>query len=102
MWRCSDTNRFRACLRSTHRQMYVSCRKLRRRDRMPCRRRCIASWHARPDAMEELTALLASLASNRERSIAMGQRGYEYVRTSNTREMITRQYEEIVQRLAAS
>jgi len=58
--------------------------------------------HARPDAAEELAALLASLASDRERATAMGQRGYEYVRTSNTREMITRQYEEIVQRLAAS
>jgi len=58
--------------------------------------------HARPDAAEELAELLVSLASNRERSAAMGQRGYEYVRTSNTREMITRQYEEIVQRLAAS
>lgn len=61
-----------------------------------------AGVHARPDAADDLAKLLASLASDRAQSVAMGQRGYDYVRNSNTREMITKQYEEIVQRLASS
>src|SRR5437588_4783406 len=55
---------------------------------------------ARPDAAEELAKLLASAASDRERWMAMGQCGFEYVRARYTREIITAQYERVVQRLA--
>lgn len=51
-------------------------------------------------AAEDLAALLRAAAGEPERWTAMGQRGYEYVRAHNTRETVTREYGDMVERLA--